>query len=109
MRFFELKEIGDRLFTLRKRAGYTQEQFAELVGLSNRAYADIERGNVNMRLETVLRICSALHITPDDLLAEKGSSTAMRREEIFARLDLCTPKEQETALSVLSAYLRSLE
>ena len=27
-------------------------------------YADIERGTVNMRTETILRICNVLHITP---------------------------------------------
>lgn len=108
MRFLELNEIGNKLFTLRKRAGYTQEQFAEIAGLSNRAYADIERGSVNMRLETIVRICSALQITPDEILTERESSIAIRREEVFAQLALCTPKEQETALSLLSVYIQSL-
>lgn len=109
MRFLELNEVGNRLFTLRKRAGYTQEQFAEIAGLSNRAYADIERGSVNMRLETIVRICSALEITPDEILTEKESFVMLRREEVFAQLALCTPKEQETALSILSAYVQSLK
>ena len=109
MRFLELNEIGNKLFMLRKRAGYTQEQFAEIAGLSNRAYADIERGTVNMRLETILRICSALQITPDEILTEKESAIAIRREEVFAQLALCAPKEQETALSLLSVYIRSLQ
>ena len=109
MRFLGLTEIGNRLFALRKKAGYTQEQFAEIASLSNRAYADIERGTVNMRLATVLRICSALHITPDDLLTEKDVSVMTRHEEVFAKLAMCTAKEQDTALSILSAYLQSLQ
>ena len=108
MRFLELNEIGNRLFTLRKRAGYTQEQFAEIAGLSSRAYADIERGSVNMRLETIVRICSALQITPDEILTEQKSSVVTKREELFAQLALCTPKEQETALAILSVYIGSL-
>ena len=109
MRFLDLPEIGNKLFALRKKAGYTQEQFAEIAKLSNRAYADIERGTVNMRLETVLRICSALHVTPDYLLTEKDASVVIQREEMFKRLALCTIREQETALSILSAYLQSLQ
>ena len=43
------------------RLGLTQMEVAEAAGLSDRTYADIERGTVNMQVETVLRICKALH------------------------------------------------
>ena len=66
---FDFHEIGNKLFTIRKRAGMTQAEVAEAAGLSDRTYADIERGTVNMRIETVLRICTVLHITPDEILA----------------------------------------
>jgi transcriptional regulator with XRE-family HTH domain len=62
MLVYDLNIIGNRLYALRKRMGITQ---AEAAGLSDRTYADIERGSVNMRLETLLRICDALYIIPD--------------------------------------------
>ena len=74
MLIYDLNVIGNRLYALRKRMGMTQTELAEAAGLSDRAYADIERGSVNMRIETVLKICEALHITPDEILTEDSSS-----------------------------------
>lgn len=83
-------------------------EVAEAAGLSDRTYADIERGTVNMRVETVLRICKALHISPDEVLTEDNPLLAQRQEEIMERLESCSPREKETALSILSVYLQSL-
>ena len=68
MLIFDFHAIGEKLYAVRKRSGLTQAEVAELAGLSDRTYADIERGSVNMRIETVLKICRALGITPDALL-----------------------------------------
>ena len=48
--------------------GLTQAEVAEMAELSDRTYADIERGSVTMRVDSLLKICSALNITPNDIL-----------------------------------------
>ena len=88
--------------------GMTQAEVAESAGLSDRTYADIERGTVNMRTETLLKICEVLHITPDEILTEESSSLTAREEEILSKLNACNPKDKETALNLLSVYLKSL-
>lgn len=108
MRFLEMHEIGNKLLAIRKKTGLTQAEVAELAGISDRTYADIERGTVNMRVETLLQICRALHITPDEVLTEESASVNVRQEDLLARLDTCPPKEKETALQLLSVYLKSL-
>ncbi len=108
MLIFDFHKIGGKLFDVRKRLGLTQMEVAEAAGLSDRTYADIERGTVNMRVETVLRICKALHISPDEVLTEDNPLLAQRQEEIMERLESCSPREKETALSILSVYLQSL-
>ena len=65
---YDKLEIGNRLHAFRKKAGLTQAETAEAAGLSDRAYAEIERGLSNMRTETLLNICRVLRITPNDLL-----------------------------------------
>lgn len=107
MLVFDMRMIGNKLLAIRKKLGLTQTEVAEAAGLSDRTYADIERGSVNMRAETILKICQALHITPDEILTQQ-SSVERTQDEIFERLAACTPKEKETALSILDAYLRSL-
>ncbi len=104
----DLLTIGSKLHTIRKRMGMTQAEVAEAAKLSDRTYADIERGTVNMRIETILSICRALHITPDDVLTEEISSADIRQEALIEKLNACNPKDKETALNILSAYLQSL-
>jgi transcriptional regulator with XRE-family HTH domain len=109
MLVFDLHIIGNKLLTVRKRMGMTQAEVAEAAGLSDRTYADIERGTVNMRTETILRICSVLHITPDEVLTEENNSLTAQQAELWERLNACNPKDKETALQLLSVFLKSLE
>lgn len=109
MLIFDLHTIGNKLLAIRKRAGLTQAEVAEAAGLSDRTYADIERGSVNMRTETILKICNVLHITPDEVLTEDNTSATLRQNELWERLNACNPKDKETALQLLSVYLKSLD
>ena len=102
MLIFDSRKIGNKLLAFRKRMGLTQAEVAD------RTYADIERGTVNMRIDTILKICEVLHITPDEILTEDSPSNTSRSEELWMRLKACSPKDQETALSILAVYLESL-
>lgn len=109
MLVFDLHSIGNKLLIVRKRMGMTQAEVAESAGLSDRTYADIERGMVNMRTETILRICNTLHITPDEILTEDSTSLSIQQTELWERLNACNSKDKETALQLLSVYLKSLD
>ena len=109
MLIFDFRAIGNKLLMIRKRMGLTQAAVAEAAGLSDRTYADIERGSVNMRIETVLKICSVLHITPDEIFTEENAPTNLHQEELWSKLNACNPKDKETALQLLSVYLKSLD
>ncbi len=109
MLIFDYNKIGNKLLAIRKQAGLTQYEVAELAGLSDRTYADIERGSVNMRIETILKICKALQITPDAILTEENSTLSEKQEELINRLNTCKPNEKETALQLLTVYLQSLK
>ena len=109
MLIFDFHSIGNKLLNLRKKAGLTQAEVAELSGLSDRTYADIERGSVNMRIETILRICKALQITPDDILTEENIPIIEKQNELIEKLNSCKPNERQTALELLSVYLESIK
>ena len=109
MLIFDFREIGNKLLAIRKRAGLTQSEVAEAANLSDRTYADIERGTVNMRIETILKICEALQITPDMILTEDIPSLSAKQAELFEQLDNCTIKQKTTALELLSVYLDSIK
>ena len=107
MLLFDLREIGNKIYDLRRRRGLTRAQVAEIAGLSERTYADIERGTVNMRIKTVLGVCEALKANPDEILTVDGVCAA-EKEAVLARLAVCTEQETRTALELLSVYLNSI-
>lgn len=109
MLLFDLRQIGNKLYAFRKRSGLTQAEVADAAGLSDRTYAEIERGTVNMRIESILRICGALHITPDEVLTADAPSHSSKQDEILERLYACSPKDKETALALLEVFLESLD
>lgn len=108
MLVFDFRKIGNKLLAIRKKAGMTQSEVAEAANLSDRTYADIERGTVNMRIETILKICEALQITPDVILTEDNPGFSYKLGELLERLNNCTESQKETALELLSVYLNSL-
>lgn len=61
--------LADNLFLQRRRAGYSQDELAELAMLSRCQIGSIENGRVGGRLDTWVRLAGALSITLDDLLA----------------------------------------
>ncbi len=108
MFILNLTDIGNKLYKIRKNKGLTQAEVAEKAELSDRTYADIERGSTNMRIETLLKICDALYITPNDVLIEKTNALISEKDIIKALTD-CSNNEKETALKLLSVYIGSLK
>ena len=104
-----LYESGKRLVLLRRQAGLTQAQIAEIAGLADRTYADIERGTTSMRLDTLLRICRALHITPDEILTSEPKESIVRGYDMIARLQKYPERVQKAAYDMIEIYLDSID
>ncbi len=105
MLIHDMRKIGNKMLEFRKKVGLTQAELAEKAGLSDRTYADIERGNVNMRLETLLSICEALCITPDAILTEENATLQVSQEELAKKYAACGEKEKRVALALMDVYL----
>ena len=65
--------FGNRLFELRKKAGLSQSQLGEKVGLSNKAVSKWENGLAKPGLDIVHQLADVLSVSVDELL---GSSSA---------------------------------
>lgn len=103
------KVIGKKLAEIRKNLELTQYDVANAAGLSYKTYADAERGNVNVRMGTILKICDVLAITPDVLFTEENPDIIFKFEKLYKQLQQCNRNEQETALKLLSVYLDLLD
>ena len=56
------KEIGKIILEHRKKAGLTQKQLANIAGVGKTVVYDIEKGKETVRLNTLLKVLSALNI-----------------------------------------------
>jgi transcriptional regulator with XRE-family HTH domain len=64
------QRLGRAVRRLRLAAGYSQESFADHVGVHRTYMGAVERGEVNISLDNIERISDALGLTADRLLAE---------------------------------------
>lgn len=62
--------VGRNATGLRKAKGLTQEQLAELSGLSQQYISGLERGRRNPTIVTLYELATALGVTPIDLLRD---------------------------------------
>jgi len=66
-----LQEFGLRIKELRSAKGITQEDLAELTGLSRQYIGDVERGTRNISLANIEKIATAFQITLAELFKFK--------------------------------------
>jgi len=60
--------MGQRIRHFRVTRKLTQEQLAEAADISASFMGHIERGNRISSIETLVKLCAALEVTPNDLL-----------------------------------------
>ncbi len=63
------KALGDAAREARQKAGLTQADVAERIGVATEVYGRLERGLLMPSVPTLRRICLALHLSADALLA----------------------------------------
>jgi transcriptional regulator with XRE-family HTH domain len=60
--------LGDKIRSCRKQAGFTQEKLAEKADLHHNFIGEVERGNMEISLTSMLKIAKALKIKVRDLV-----------------------------------------
>lgn len=62
------RRFGANLVHCRNRAGMSQERLGECADLHRTAIGLLEKGARVPRIDTLLKLATALHVAPDDLL-----------------------------------------
>lgn len=62
-----LAKFGDRIRTLRKQRGLSQEAFADLCGLDRTYVGGVERGERNVALKNIAAMAKALNVSVSKL------------------------------------------
>lgn len=103
-------EIGQRIRSIRKANGMSQEQLAEQADISVTHMSHIETGNTKLSLEVFAAITQALGADADGLLFGRTDSAGIRAfEEINNMLIGCTPRELCIISDIVHTTKASLE
>lgn len=100
-------KIGDNLRQIRRREGITQEQLAEMSGLSLNFVSKIERKEKqNVSVKTLLALATSLNVSAADLLKGSESPASHRRKhvDLLSRQLYKLPEEEAERLS--TAFLQ---
>ncbi len=109
MIIYDLKTIGENIRKARAKKGISQDEAAWQAGISLRTYADIERGSVNARIGTILKICDILEITPNMVMClGEIKDNALTKEELFERIEILPAKKRNAAYAILEEYLNAV-
>ena len=96
--------IGNRIKEAREQAHLTQEDLAEIVGISPTHMSVIERGVKTPKLDTFVRIIKALNLSADALLmdgADQLNDSIVT--ELSVRIGRMPQKDQERILNAIRA------
>lgn len=98
-----MKICGQSIRKIRREKDYTQEYMAYEMGISQKAYSDIENSKVKMNLEILTKISEILDIKPSDICSISHKCGGDNYEEKFNDLlqymkqkNIDIPKEFES-------------
>ena len=74
------RALGERIRELRKKAGFSQEGFADAAGVHRTYMGTLERGEANVSLSNMHKIANALGITLSELFrtVERRAATSRK-------------------------------
>jgi transcriptional regulator with XRE-family HTH domain len=101
------RRLGRRVSDLRRRCGYTQERLAEECGFTAKFISSIERGQVNVPLQTMAAIAEALNASISELAL--GIDVAVPREvRTLEQLLAGRPRVEQVKISRVLAAMGEL-
>ena len=106
-------EIGERVRALRERAGLTQVRLAKMLGTSQAALSQVERGSRGLTVQQVVKLARTLKATPNEIL---GDGRRARRSERpknskivrrLYRIEKLPEAQQQAVLKLLDGILEA--
>ena len=93
------KMIGQRIKNCRKKNGFTQEAFSELIGISTEHLSRIETGNYRPSLSLIEKISVILEVSEEELMF--GSTREVETSAKLANKIMCLSPQKQKALEAI--------
>lgn len=75
-------KFNEKLFTLRKRAGYSQEEFAEIIGVSRQTVSKWETDFMKPETDKLIQISKLYNVSLDELLIDENNILSLTNETV---------------------------
>ena len=98
-----VREFGNRVAMLRKKAGLTQVALAHRIGMSSEAVSRIENGSASPTLERVAAIARALDVPLAEFFPSGKTANDKRAERILAALRRIPSNEADLLVTIAEA------
>lgn len=97
------KTIGQRVRQLRLAHDLTQAQLAKIMGTSQTALSELERGNRGLTVQQVVKLARSLKVTPNEILGDERHATARPLQDgrVLRRLSRLEQLPEPQRLAVL--------
>lgn len=102
-----LQTLGKRIAVLRKKKGFSQEEFAEKSGKMINTVSNIERGLTDPKTTTLLAFSKALNIPLCNLLADISGSNPPP-SDTFKSIVALLEKQDEKTLKTAFKQIKAL-
>lgn len=103
------KSIGKRIAELRKKRNMTQEELAEIIGISPHYLSALERGVYNIKLEKLVMIINSLDCTADDIFCDViDNGYMLKANRISDKIDGLPRSERNRIFDVLEAMIKNI-
>ena len=101
--------LGQKIRAARMSAGLSQEQLAEMVGLTSQHISHTEVASTKVSLPSLIKIANALHTSVDRLLSDSiHDSKAYLMDDVEMFFSDCDPDEIYVMLEAANAVKKSL-
>lgn len=97
--------LGERLFDLRKEAGLTQDELANILSINKHSISAYERNKSEPPDEIKILIAQYFGVSTDYLLGVTNDPTPYEKHRLCLRLPLNFPKKAKDDLSTYIDYL----
>ena len=106
----DAKSVGKKLRSYRAKCGWSLKDCAELIGISTRYLADIERGDKVPKLETFILILNTLTASADDVLQDSLIvGYEAKSNDIIRKLQALDVTKRKQAVDIFESVRSSLK
>lgn len=106
----EIKKIlSKNIKNARTKVNITQDMLSEKVNISTQFLRDIEAGRKTGSLSTLINICLALNITPNELFYDIFENNIKENKNLALKVSLLSERDQKIINATINEMLEGKE